>query len=103
MHVKKGDTVVVISGKDKGKKGKVLQAFPKKERVIVEGVNMSTKHQKPNQQMQQGGIIHREAPIHVSNVMIFDKKANKGVRVGYKVLGNGEKVRVSKKTGEVLD
>ena len=103
MHVKKGDTVVVISGKDKGKKGKVLQAFPKDSRVIVEGVNMATKHQKPNQQMQQGGIIHREAPIHVSNVMIFDKKAGQGVRVGQKVLNNGEKVRVSKKTGEVLD
>ncbi|MBM7615292.1 50S ribosomal protein L24 [Alkaliphilus hydrothermalis] len=103
MHVKKGDTVVVISGKDKGKKGKVLQAFPKVDKVIVEGVNMATKHQKPNQQMQQGGIIHREAPIHVSNVMIFDKKAGQGVRVGYKVLNNGEKVRVSKKTGEVLD
>lgn len=103
MHVKKGDTVVVISGKDKGKKGKVLQAFPKKDRVIVEGVNMVTKHQKPNQQMQQGGIISHEAAIHVSNVMIFDKKANQGVRVGYKALANGEKVRVSKKTGEVLD
>ena len=103
MHVKKGDTVVVISGKDKGKKGKVLQAMPKETRVIVEGVNMMTKHQKPSQQMQQGGIIHREAPIHVSNVMIFDKKANQGVRIGYKLLANGEKVRVSKKTGEVLD
>ncbi len=103
MHVKKGDTVVVISGKDKGKKGKVLQAMPKDSRVIVEGVNMMTKHQKPSQQMQQGGIIHREAPIHVSNVMIFDKKANQGVRIGYKLLANGEKVRVSKKTGEVLD
>jgi len=103
MHVKKGDTVVVISGKDKGKKGKVLQAMPKESRVIVEGVNMMTKHQKPSQQMQQGGIVHREAPIHVSNVMIFDKKANQGVRIGYKLLANGEKVRVSKKTGEVLD
>lgn len=103
MHVKKGDTVVVISGKDKGKKGKVLQAMPKQSRVIVEGVNMVTKHQKPNQQMQQGGIVNREASVHVSNVMIFDKKANQGVRVGYKLLANGEKVRVSKKTGEVLD
>lgn len=89
--------------KTKEKKGKVLQAYPKKNRVIVEGVNIVTKHQKPNQQMQQGGIIHREAAIHASNVMIFDKKANQGVRVGYKVLENGEKVRVSKKTGEVLD
>ncbi len=103
MHVKKGDTVVVISGKDKGKKGKVLQAMPKDSRVVVEGVNMMTKHQKPTQQMQQGGIVHRESTIHVSNVMIFDKKANQGVRVGYKLLANGEKVRVSKKTGEVLD
>lgn len=103
MHVKKGDTVVVITGKDKGKKGKVLQAFPKKQRVIVEGVGMITKHQKPNQQMQQGGIVKKESPIHVSNVMLFDKKANQGVRVGYKILENGKKVRVSKKTGEILD
>ncbi|QUH19887.1 50S ribosomal protein L24 [Alkaliphilus sp. B6464] len=103
MHVKKGDTVVVITGKDKGKKGKVLQVLPKKNRVIVEGVNMVTKHQKPNQQMQQGGIIHQEAAVNASNVMLWDKKANQGVRVGYKFLANGEKVRVSKKTGEVID
>lgn len=103
MHVKKGDTVVVISGKDRGKKGKVLQTFPKENRVIVEGVNMVSKHQKANQKIQQGGIIHQEGPIHVSNVLLFDKKANQGVRVGYKVLDNGEKVRISRKTGEVLD
>jgi len=103
VHVKKGDTVVVITGKDKGKKGKVLQVLPKKNRVIVEGVNMVTKHQKPNQQMQQGGIINQEAAINASNVMLWDKKANQGVRVGYKLLANGDKVRVSKKTGEVID
>ncbi|KAB3535483.1 50S ribosomal protein L24 [Alkaliphilus pronyensis] len=103
MRIKKGDTVVVITGKDKGKKGKVLQAFPKQDRVIVEGVNMISKHQKPTQQAQKGGIINREAPVHVSNVMVFDKKAGKGVRVGYKTLTNGEKVRVSKKTGEEID
>jgi len=102
VHVKKGDTVVVITGKDKGKKGKVLQVLPKKNRVIVEGVAMVTKHQKPNQQMQQGGRIEQEAAIDASNVMIWDKKANQGVRVGYK-LENGKKVRVSKKTGEVID
>lgn len=102
MHVKKGDTVVVITGKDKGKKGKVLQVLPKKNRVIVEGVNMIIKHQKPNPQMQQGGRIEQEAAIHSSNVMLWDKKANQGVRVGYK-LENGKKVRVSKKTGEVID
>lgn len=102
MHVKKGDTVVVIAGKDKGKKGKVLQVLPKKNRVIVEGVNMVIKHQKPNPQLQQGGRIEQEAAIHASNVMLWDKKANQGVRVGYK-LENGKKVRVSKKTGEVID
>ncbi|AKL97043.1 50S ribosomal protein L24 [Clostridium aceticum] len=103
MRMKKGDTVVVIAGKDKSKVGKVLQVLPKVNRVIVEGVNMVTKHQKPNPRTQQGGIIRHEAPIHASNVMFFEKKANQGVRVGYKLLQNGEKVRVSKKTGEVLD
>ncbi|QIB27134.1 50S ribosomal protein L24 [Caloranaerobacter azorensis] len=103
MHVKKGDTVVVISGKDKGKKGKVLTAMPKRNRVIVEGVNMQTKHTKPSQKSPQGGIIHQEGPIHVSNVMLYCEKDKKGVRVGYKALENGEKVRVCKKCGEVLD
>ncbi|WP_352419130.1 50S ribosomal protein L24 [Proteiniborus sp.] len=102
MHVKKGDTVVVISGKDKGKKGKVLAAIPKDNRVIVEGINMLTKHKKPNQQLQQGGIIHQEGPIHVSNVMLYCNKDKTGVRVGHKFLENGEKVRVCRKCGEVL-
>ncbi|MBS4535547.1 50S ribosomal protein L24 [Clostridium sp. D2Q-14] len=103
MHVKKGDTVVVIAGKDKGKKGKILKVMPKKDRVLVEGINMVTKHQKPNAQMQQGGIIHQEGPIHVSNVMIWSKADNKAVRVGYKTLENGEKIRISKKSGEAID
>lgn len=103
MHVKKGDTVVVISGKDKGKKGKVLEALPKKNRVIVEGVNMLTKHQKPNAKVQQGGIIHQEGAIHVSNVMLWDAKAKAPTRVGYKVLENGKKVRVSRKSGETIE
>ncbi|SDZ31499.1 large subunit ribosomal protein L24 [Proteiniborus ethanoligenes] len=102
MHVKKGDTVVVISGKDKGKKGKVLAAMPKTDRVIVEGVNMLTKHKKPNAQLQQGGIIHQEGSIHVSNVMLYCNKDKTGVRVGHKILENGEKVRVCKKCGETL-
>lgn len=103
MRIKKGDTVVVISGKDKGKKGKVLQALPKKERVIVEGVNMVTKHQKASQQVKQAGIIHQEAPIHVSNVMLLDPKVKTGTRVSYKVLDSGKKVRVAAKSGEVID
>lgn len=103
MHVKKGDMVVVISGKDKGKKGKVLEAIPKKDRVIVEGVNMQTKHKKANQQVQQGGIIHQEGSVHVSNVMLWSNKDKQGVRTGHKVLENGEKVRISRKSQEVLD
>jgi large subunit ribosomal protein L24 len=103
MHIKKGDTVVVITGKDKGKKGKVLEAMPKTSKVIVENVNMVTKHQKPSAKVQQGGIIHQEAPITVSNVMVWDEKAKSGTRVGYKVLEDGKKVRVSRKSGEILD
>ena len=101
MQIKTGDTVVVISGKDKGKKGKVLNVIPKQEKVLVEGVNIVTKHQKPNKEHQQGGLIKQEAPIHCSNVMLFDAKAGKGVRVGSKI-ENGKKVRVSKKTGEII-
>lgn len=101
MHVKKGDTVVVISGKDKGKTGKVLTAMPKKDRVVVEGVNIVVKHQKPTQQMQQGGRIEQEGSIHVSNVMLYSSKEKKGVRFGHKI-ENGKKVRVST-NGEILD
>lgn len=103
MHIKKGDTVIVISGKDRGKKGKVLQVNKSTERVIVEKVNMVTKHQKPTQRVQQGGIIHQEAPIHVSNVMIYDSKAKAGTRVKSRILENSKKVRVSVKSGETLD
>jgi len=103
MHIKKGDTVVVISGKDKGKKGKVLSCYPKKDRVLVEGANMLTKHVKPSAKMQQGGLVHQEGPIHVSNVMLWSDKDKQGVRVGYKTLENGDKVRVSRKSGENID
>ncbi len=103
MRIKKGDTVVVIAGKDKGKRGKVLQVLPKKNKIIVEGINIVTKHQRPDQQLQQGGIINQESAIDVSNVMFWDKKAGQGARIGYKFLDNGEKVRMSKKTGEEID
>jgi large subunit ribosomal protein L24 len=103
LHVKKDDTVFVITGKDKGKKGRVIAAFPRENRVLVEGVNMIKKHSKPSQQNPQGGIITQEAPIHVSNVMLTDPKSGQPTRVGYKVLENGQKVRVAKKSGEVID
>ena len=102
MHVKKGDNVVVISGKDKGKQGTILAAYPKKNRVLVEGVNIVKKHSKPSQVNPQGGIISREAAIHVSNVMPLDPKSGKPTRVGYKI-ENGKKVRVAKISGETLD
>jgi len=102
MHVKKGDKVQVISGKDKGKQGVVLAAFPKKNRVLVEGVNIVKKHAKPSQLNPQGGIISKEAPIHVSNVMPLDPKTGVPTRVGYKVV-DGKKVRYAKKSGEILD
>lgn len=102
MHVKKGDKVQVISGKDKGKQGVILSAFPKKDRVLVEGVNIVKKHAKPSQANPQGGIISQEAPIHVSNVMPLDPKSGEPTRVGYKVV-DGKKVRVAKKSGELLD
>lgn len=103
MHVKKGDTVIVITGKDKGKKGRVLAAYPKKERVLVEGINLVKKHARPSQANPQGGILTQEAPIHVSNVALIDPKSGKPTRIGYKVLENGKKVRVAKKSGEIID
>jgi large subunit ribosomal protein L24 len=101
MHVKKGDKVRVISGKDKGKTGTILAAYPKESRVLVEGVNIVKKHSKPSQANPQGGIISFEAPIHVSNVMPIDPKSGNPTRVGYTTV-DGKKVRVAK-SGEVLD
>ncbi|XJZ27449.1 50S ribosomal protein L24 [Bacillota bacterium Lsc_1132] len=101
MRVKKGDKVRVISGKDKGKTGEILAAYPKESRVLVEGVNIVKKHSKPSQANPQGGIISQEAPIHVSNVMPIDPKTGNPTRVGYQVV-DGKKVRVAK-SGEVLD
>jgi large subunit ribosomal protein L24 len=102
MHVKKGDKVMVISGKDKGKSGVILASFPKNSRVLVEGVNIVKKHSKPSQMNPQGGIFSQEAPIHVSNVMPIDPKTGTPTRIGYKTV-DGNKVRVTKKSGELLD
>src|SRR5699024_6292179 len=102
MHVKKGDKVKVLYGKDRGKQGTILEANPKKERVLVEGINMIKKHAKPSQDNPQGGILNQEAPIHVSNVMPIDPKSGEPTRVGYEVR-DGKKVRIAKKSGEALD
>ncbi len=103
MHVKKGDMVELISGKDRGKKGKILTAFPKTNQVIVEGINMLTRHVKPSSEMQQGGIIRQEGPVHVSNVLIYCPKCKRGRRAGKKILKDGTRVRVCKTCGETLD
>ena len=101
MRVKKGDTVVVIAGNDKGKKGTVVKVMPKANRVLVEGVNVITKHQKPSAMNPQGGIINKEAPIHISNVMPLDPETGKGTRVRFEVK-EGKKVRVSVKSGKEI-
>jgi large subunit ribosomal protein L24 len=102
MHVVKNDTVKILTGKYSGKTGKVLKVFPDQNRLIVEGVNIIKKHTKPSQKNQQGGIIEKESTIHVSNVMVIDPKTNEPTRVGYKFLEDGTKVRISKKSGEML-
>jgi len=101
MHIKKGDPVVVITGKDKGKRGKVLKVYPEKSRVIVEGVNVQTKHQKQTRK-ERSDIKHVEGPIDISNVMYYDSKAKSGSRIGHRV-EEGEKVRYSKKSGMTID
>ncbi len=102
MHVVKNDMVKILTGKYSGKTGKVLKVFPDQNRLIVEGVNIIKKHTKPSQKNPQGGIIEKESTIHVSNVMVIDPKTNEPTRVGYKFLEDGTKVRISKKSGEML-
>ncbi|WP_407809789.1 50S ribosomal protein L24 [Spirulina subsalsa] len=103
MHVKKGDTVQVISGRDKGKVGEVLKAMPKESKVVVKGVNVRTKHVKPQQEGESGRIETFEAPIHSSNVMLYSDKEKVTSRVCYTFTEDGRKVRMLKKTGEILD
>ncbi len=102
MHVKKGDTVQIITGKDKAKVGEVLQVFPQTSKVIVKGVNIKTKHVKPQQEGESGQIITVEAPIHSSNVMLYSTKQNVASRICYTFDDKGRKVRKLKKTGEIL-
>lgn len=103
MHVKKGDTVQVIAGKDKGKVGQILQTLPKASQVIVKGVNIRTRHVKPKQEGESGQIVTSEAPIHSSNVMLYSEKQKVASRICYTFTDDGRKVRMLKKTGEILD
>lgn len=102
IHIKKGDTVMVITGESKGQKGRVLEVNREKERAIVEGVNMVSKHTKPNSKAPKGGILKKEAPIHISNLMLVDPTSGKPTRIGRKLNENGKLVRYSKKSGEEI-
>ncbi|MCT4615744.1 MAG: 50S ribosomal protein L24 [Marinifilaceae bacterium] len=102
FHIKKGDTVIVLAGKDKGKSGKVLEVLPKVQRAVVEGVNFVSKHTKPNAENPQGGIIKKEAPIHISNLNVKDPSTGKATRIGRRLNDNNKLVRYSKKSGEEI-
>lgn len=107
MKIRKNDNVMVIAGNSRGKSGKVLKVYPERERLIIEGVNIIKRHSRPNQKNPQGGIVQREAPIHVSNVMLLDPKSNEVTRVGTKVVldavtGKKKRMRVAKTTGETF-
>ncbi|MGB3138721.1 MAG: 50S ribosomal protein L24 [Nodosilinea sp.] len=103
MHVRKGDTVQVIAGRDRGKVGEVLTVIPKTSQVVVEGVNIRTKHVKPQQEGESGQIVTQEAPVHSSNVMLYSEKEKVASRVAYTFTEEGRKVRMLKKTGEIID
>ena len=102
-HVRKGDTVIVVAGKERGKRGKVLRVLRDKGRVLVEHINMIKKHQRPTQKLRQGGIIEREGTIHLSNVMLVDPQTDKPTRVGVRALADGKKARVARRSGEFID
>ncbi len=103
MKIKKGDDVIVTSGRDRGKRGEVVRVYPDKSRVLVRGVNVVKRHTKPSTAAGRGGIVEKEAPIHVSNIALVDPKTDEATRVGYKVIDDGRKVRFARKSGEVID
>ena len=102
LKIKKGDKVIVLTGRDKGRTGEVLKALPRENRVVVQGVNVVKRHTRPSQ-VSNGGIVEKEASIHVSNVAHIDPKDNKATRIGFKKLDDGRKVRVARRSGEVID
>ena len=101
--IRKGDKVQVLAGRDKGKQGEVIRVMPDEGRALVQGVNMVTRHEKPRDMGQPGGLTRKEGPIHLSNLALLDPKSGKPTRVGFKVLEDGKKVRVAKASGEVID
>jgi large subunit ribosomal protein L24 len=103
LHVRRGDSVVVVAGKDKGKEGEVIKVFPEEQRVLVRGVNVMKKHTKQSAANPQGGIVQKEASIHVSNVMHRDPESGKPTRMGHKMLKDGSKIRFAKKSGSTID
>ncbi|MEW5744726.1 MAG: 50S ribosomal protein L24 [Nitrospirota bacterium] len=103
LRIKKGDTAMVIAGKNKGKKGRVLAVSPEDERVVVEGINIVKRHTKPNKKYTQGGIIEKEGPIHISNVMLWCPKCSKPTRIGNALQDGGKKLRVCTKCKEVME
>jgi large subunit ribosomal protein L24 len=103
MHVHREDTVLVLTGKDRGKKGRVIRLFTKTEKALVEKINMVKRHTRPSQQLPQGGILEKESPIHISNLQIICAKCGKATKIANKTLSSGQKARVCKKCGEILD
>ena len=103
MRIRKDDTVMITSGKDRGKTGKVHRVLPKHDKVLVEGINLVKRHQRPRPNVRQSGIIEREAPLHISNVMLVCTKCGKPTRIGHRFLADGTKVRVCRRCGEVTD
>ena len=103
MHVHREDTVLILGGKDRGKKGRVIRLFPKVEKALVEKINMVKRHTRPTQQLPQGGILEKESPIHISNLQVVCGKCGKATRIAHKVLASGQKSRACKKCGEIMD
>ncbi|NWF92601.1 MAG: 50S ribosomal protein L24 [Syntrophaceae bacterium] len=103
FHIKKNDLVMVIHGREKGKSGRILKVFPEKEKVIVEKINFVKRHSRPHGQQRKGGIIEKEAPLHISNVMLLCEKCNKPVRIGHRMVEGSKKARYCRKCGEIFD
>ena len=103
FHIKKNDLVMVIKGKESGKSGRILRVLPEKEKVIIEKINFIKRHTRPHGQQKRGGILEKEAPLHISNVMLLCEKCNKPVRIGHRILEGGKKARFCRKCGEIFD